>query len=54
MLFRSVIQPDAAQDVELLQDLVLTAANDAVTKAQDLAQKKMQSIGLGGMGGLGF
>ena len=48
------IQPEAAQDIDLLQDLVLTAYNDAVTKAQDLAQKKLQAIGMGGMPGLGF
>lgn len=38
------IEPEAAEDVELLQDLVLAAVNDAFNKAQDLAARKMGGI----------
>jgi DNA-binding YbaB/EbfC family protein len=31
-------------DVEMLQDMVLAAFNDALQKAQDLAQQKMSAI----------
>ena len=31
------IEPDAAEEVDLLQDMVLAAVNDASTKAQELA-----------------
>jgi DNA-binding YbaB/EbfC family protein len=38
-----VIKPEAVDpdDVEMLQDLVLTAINDAMTKAEELANKEM-------------
>jgi DNA-binding YbaB/EbfC family protein len=42
------IEPEAAEDVELLQDMVAAAINDASTKAQELAAQKM-SIVTGGM-----
>ncbi len=32
------------EDVETLQDMVLVAANDALTKAQDLASRRMGAI----------
>ena len=35
------IDPEAAEDVELLQDLVAAAVNDALTKAQEMAAQKM-------------
>lgn len=37
------IKPEAVdpEDVEMLQDLVLTAVNDALTKAEELANKDM-------------
>ncbi|MCA9788962.1 MAG: YbaB/EbfC family nucleoid-associated protein [Cyanobacteria bacterium HKST-UBA04] len=38
------IQPDAAQDVEALEDLVLMAIRDAHTKANQLAQQKMAGV----------
>jgi len=34
----------AAGDVELLQDLVMTAVNEAVTKSQDLVNKHLSSL----------
>ena len=42
------IDPEAAEDVELLQDMVAAAINDASTKAQELAAQKM-SVVTGGM-----
>ena len=42
------IEPEAAEEVEMLQDMVLAAVNDASTKAQELAAKKM-SVVTGGM-----
>jgi DNA-binding YbaB/EbfC family protein len=40
------ISPDVVnpQDVEMLEDLVITAINDAVTRARDLADKKMGGL----------
>ena len=45
------IDPDAVdpEDVEMLQDLVVAAVNEALRSAQELAESK-----LGGMGGEGF
>jgi len=34
----------AAGDVELLQDLVMTAVNEAVAKSQDLVSKHLSSL----------
>ena len=34
----------AAGDVELLQDLVMTAVNEAMTKSQDLVSKRLSSL----------
>ena len=42
------IDPEAAEDVELLQDLVAAAVNDALAKAQELAAQKMGPL-TGGM-----
>jgi DNA-binding YbaB/EbfC family protein len=49
------IHPEATEDVELLQDLVAAAVNDAFTKTQEMAAQKMSSI-TGGMKipGMGF
>jgi DNA-binding YbaB/EbfC family protein len=38
------IDPEAAEDVELLQDLVAAAVNDAFNKTQELASQKMSSV----------
>ena len=52
-----VIDPEAVdpEDVEMLQDLVLAATNEALRSAQELAANRMSSVtgGLGGAGGLG-
>jgi hypothetical protein len=51
------IDPEAVdpEDVELLQDMVLAAVNEAVRSAQELAASKLGAAtgGLGGAGGLG-
>jgi DNA-binding YbaB/EbfC family protein len=51
------IDPEAVDpdDVEMLQDMVLAAVNEAVRSAQELAANKMSQAtgGLGGAGGLG-
>ena len=43
-----VIEPEAAEDIELLQDLVAAAVNDAFTRTQELAAEKMGAV-TGGM-----
>jgi DNA-binding YbaB/EbfC family protein len=42
------IAPEAAEDVEMLQDLIVAAMNDASTKVQDVASKKLGGL-TGGM-----
>mgnify|MGYP000870195934 CR=1 FL=1 len=41
-----VIDPDAvsADDVEILQDLILAAVNDGIEKSQNLASSRMNEI----------
>ena len=41
------IAPEAAGDVEMLQDLVLTAMNEAVKKSQDMAASRINAITAG-------
>jgi DNA-binding YbaB/EbfC family protein len=54
------IDPEAVdpEDVELLQDMVLAAVNEAIRAAQERAAAKMGGIagglGPGGLGGLGL
>jgi DNA-binding YbaB/EbfC family protein len=55
------IDPQAVdpEDVELLQDMVLAATNEAIRAAQELAATKMNAAagglaGPGGLGGLGL
>jgi DNA-binding YbaB/EbfC family protein len=62
------LEPDAVdpEDVEMLQDLVLAAINQALTQAEQVAAKKLEGVSgaggldpaammesLGGLGGLG-
>ena len=47
------IEPEAAEEVDMLQDMVLAAVNDASSKAQELAAQKM-SVVTGGMNIPGF
>lgn len=43
------IDPEVAGDVEMLQDLVLAACNEATKKVEEETQKKMSGL-LGGLG----
>jgi nucleoid-associated protein EbfC len=49
------INPEAVdpEDVELLQDMVMAATNEAIRAAQELAARKMGAA-TGGLGGLGL
>jgi DNA-binding YbaB/EbfC family protein len=49
------IDPEAVdpEDVELLQDMVQAAVNEAIRSAQELASSKMGGLA-GGLGGLGL
>ncbi len=51
------IDPEAVdpEDVDMLQDMVQAAVNEAIRSAQELAASKMNAAtgGLGGAGGLG-
>jgi DNA-binding YbaB/EbfC family protein len=49
------IAPEAVdpEDVELLQDMVIAATNEAIRAAQELAARKMGAA-TGGLGGLGL
>jgi DNA-binding YbaB/EbfC family protein len=47
---QQAVDPD---DVELLQDMVLAAVNEALRSAQELAESKLGGIA-GGLGGLGL
>ena len=49
------ISPDAVdpEDVEMLEDMILAASNDAVEKSRELASKRMGGLGMpGGLGGM--
>ncbi len=50
VLDKDVVDPD---DVEMLQDLVMAAVNEAIRQIEALEESEMNSItgGLGGMGG---
>ena len=43
------IDPEVAGDVEMLQDMVVAACNEAIKKVEDEAKQKMGGL-LGGMG----
>jgi DNA-binding YbaB/EbfC family protein len=48
-----VIDPAALDDVELLQDTVVAATNEAMRKAQELANARLGSVA-GALGSLGI
>lgn len=48
MIDKEVVNPD---DVEMLEDLVLSAVKEAISKSKELSNDKMNSV-TGGMGGL--
>ena len=41
------IDPDAAGDPEMLQDLIVAAVNEAMEKSKEVAASKMQSVASG-------
>ena len=41
------IDPEAAADPEMLQDLVVAAVNEALEKSKEMASAKMQSVASG-------
>ena len=41
------IDPEAAGDPEMLQDMVVAAVNDAMDKSKEMASAKMQSVASG-------
>jgi DNA-binding YbaB/EbfC family protein len=51
------IDPEAVdpEDVDMLQDTILVAVNEAIRAAQEMAERRLGSVtgGLGGAGGLG-
>jgi DNA-binding YbaB/EbfC family protein len=49
MVLGVTIDPEVAGDVEMLQDMVTAACNEAARKVDDESQKKMGGM-LGGMG----
>ena len=38
------ITPEATDDIEMLQDLIMAATNEAIDKAQELAQSRLSAI----------
>ena len=48
-----VIDPAAMEDVELLQDTIVAATNEAMRKAQELANTRLGSVA-GALGSLGI
>ena len=49
---REVVDPD---DIEMLQDLILTGVNQAIREGKTVAEAEMKRLTSGlGMGGLGF
>ena len=52
-LSEEVVDPD---DIEMLEDLIVAATNEALSKVDELSQSSMSKLtgGLGGFGGLGL
>jgi nucleoid-associated protein EbfC len=46
-LMSVAIDPEAASDTEMLQDLVVAAVNEAMEKSKQLAASKMQAVASG-------
>ena len=48
-----VVDPD---DIEMLEDLIVAATNEALRKIDEISQASMAKVtgGLGGFGGFGF
>ena len=41
------IEPEATTDIDMLQDLVVTAVNEAMERSKQLAASRMQSVASG-------
>ena len=52
-LAEEVVDPD---DIEMLEDLIMAAVNEAFRQVEDASQASMSKLtgGLGGLGGFGF
>ena len=46
-LLSIAVEPDVAGDIEMLQDLVVAAVNDAMDRSRELAATRMQSVAAG-------
>jgi len=46
-LLSIAIEPEVAEDLEMLQDLVVAAVNDAMDRSRELAAERMQSVAAG-------
>jgi DNA-binding YbaB/EbfC family protein len=46
-LLSITIDPDVAGDVEMLQDLVVAAVNEAMDRSRELAANRMQAVAAG-------
>ena len=53
-LIELTISPDAVDpdDVEMLQDMIVAAVNDALKKGEETRESEMSKIGGAGMGGM--
>jgi len=41
------VDPDVAEDVEMLQDLVVAAVNEALERSREVASRRMQEVTAG-------
>lgn len=48
MVTEVILDKEAAEDIEMLQDLILAATNDAMAKAKETSEKEMSKV-TGGM-----
>src|SRR5215831_12232555 len=46
-LLSIAVDPEVASDIEMLQDLVVAAVNDAMDQSRELAATRMQSVAAG-------
>jgi len=46
-LLSMTVAPDVAGDVEMLQDLVVAAVNEAMDRSRELAASRMQAVAAG-------
>lgn len=46
-LLSIAVDPDVASDIEMLQDLVVAAVNEAMDRSRELAAERMQSVAAG-------